>query len=445
MSVQINETYQVLDGMDVRYLVIYGGRRSSKSWSVSQLLAKKALQYPGRKFVVMRKVARTIKLSVWERMKNALDEFGVLKYCNINKSDREIHLPNKSTFYFVGADDPEKLKSIEGVTDYWLEEATEFTEQDFDTLDAGLSPRVTPSAQIWLTFNPIPSIPGWQHWIQARWFSGKQPELGKLTFVDTDTVILRTYFRHNAFCPQATIRVLEKFKTTNPDLWLMWGLGIFAKMKGAILDRWDNVTKVPAEAKHLGFGLDFGFALDPCAIVEVWVAPGHLWAREWLYATELTNPKLDVVMEADLAIERGVSDIKADSAEPKSIQELQDLGWLVTGCFKYPGMKREAAMWLKGTFLHVVGDSPNLSREAATWHWKRQKAADEDTEEVKLLPVPADGNDHLIDAIIYRAFERQEDIVTKVDVEGSHSDDVPALDQSIVDEEVQTVLEGIDG
>ena len=146
-DIEINRVFLQLYGMPKRYMVAYGGRRSGKSVAVSQMLVRKANENY-RQIVVLRKYATTIRLSVWARILSAIEEIWELSLCQVNKTDRTITLPNGSTFYFVGADDPNKLKSIEGVTDYWLEEANEFLEEDFDTLDAGMSAEVEPSCQI---------------------------------------------------------------------------------------------------------------------------------------------------------------------------------------------------------------------------------------------------------------------------------------------------------
>ena len=412
-SVKINEIYNQLYIVPQRYVIVYGGRRSSKSYSVSQLLVRKAIEYPVRRVVAMRKVATTIRLSVWERIKAALIEAGWWSFCEENKTEREMRLPNGSIFTFVGADDPEKLKSIEGVTDYWLEEATEFFESDFDTIDAGLSPNVDPGAQIWMSFNPIPIVEGTQHWIQRRFLSAT-PDLGH-RLITGEAYILRTYYKHNRFCPKATVDLLESYREENPALWHMWGLGEFQRLKGAILRDWDIVDGVPEYVPFLGYGLDFGFANDPAAVIAVWKRGREMWWKEVVYANGLTNPALSEMM-VECGLRKGIDDIIADSAEPKSIQELADMGWIVSGARKGPDYKRALAMYLRGSFIHIVEGSTNLIAEVGTWSWKRKKMrseADPGEGDQNYLPIPADGNDHGIDAAGYRSFERIETLLSR--------------------------------
>ncbi len=394
-DLHVNRIYWQLRSQQSRYLVTYGSRRSGKSWAIAQIFALRAVTHV-RKIIVLRKFATSLRLSVWPQVQIALEEIGYLRYAKINKSERTISLPNGSEIHFLGADDPEKLKSLTNVTDYWLEEATEFTETDFDTLDAGMSPKVDdPPAQIFLSFNPVPIIAGQRHWVQRRFFTGIKPGINRLV-VNGRATVLRTWYKSNAFCPPDVVRVLEAYKTENPLLYKLWTLGEFALLKGAIL-RPENIRTagaVPAGARFLGHGLDFGFSIDPAAAIGVWTSAGELFVKEYVYALDLTNPELSMAM-IDAGIQPAAHLI-ADSAEPKSIRELQQLGWTVTPSEKGADYKRAAAIFLRGFIINCV-EAPNALRELQSWSWKLDK---NDTP----LPVVADGNDHCVDALLYVGF-----------------------------------------
>ncbi len=428
---KINHIYLQLYDLDKRYMITYGSRRSGKSVYVSQALARRGLENPNRNIVIMRKFATTIRLSVWARMLDAIDEIVPLSECYVNKSDRIIQLPNGSSYNFVGADDAEKLKSIENVTDYWMEEATEFTEEDFDTIDAGMSTACDPPPQIWLSFNPIPIVPGYMLWIQER-FLQIEHELGQLVIGD-DYAVIRTYYRHNKYCPEATKKVLEKYRTTNPDLWKMWGLGEFATLHGAILKNWDVVKDVPTGIPMIGYGEDFGFADDPAAVVKVWRHRDDVWIQQKVYAAGLTNPELSEAMEYS-GMRKGIDHTIADNAEPKTIQELKNLGWLMSPCEKGRDYKRAAALYLMGLKLHVLEDSPAVKKEFATWSWKLDK-------EGKPMPVVADGNDHCVDAFIYRIF-RPSGTLSEDDLAGSTTEDYnPVIPEDIESGDVEPLFD----
>lgn len=396
--VRINRAFNALYQVTCRYMVIYGGRRSSKSVSVSQLLMRRACEHV-RKIVVMRKYATTIKLSVWARVIAAIEETGVTqRECNINKTERYIELPTGSVFHFVGADDPQKLKSIESVTDYWLEEANEFDEIDLNTIDAGLSADVEPPPQIWLTFNPIPFVEGFIPWLVSRFVHKVAHEMSKVA-IDDDVCVLRSWYKDNAFCPAAIKKLLEGYKDSNPELYRMWALGEFVHLEGVIFKNWDVVDSVPEGVDLVGYGLDFGFANDPLAVTRVWKSHEDIWLEEVVYEVELTNAEASALME-ERGMQRHEDHVVADSAEPKSIKELRNLGWVVTPCDKGPDYKRAAIRYLKGFRMHVTKRSTNLIKELSTWSWKKDKVSG------RFLPIPMDGNDHGIDSVIYRTFTK---------------------------------------
>jgi phage terminase large subunit len=103
-----------------RYEIYYGGAGSGKSKFVSQKLVFKAMQSK-RKVLVLRKVNRTTKNSTFQLLQDTLEDWHLLNQCKVNKTDFSITLPNGSTFICMGLDDQEKLKSIAGITDAWLE------------------------------------------------------------------------------------------------------------------------------------------------------------------------------------------------------------------------------------------------------------------------------------------------------------------------------------
>jgi len=393
-TVLINSAFLPLYNIRRRYMVIYGGRRSGKSIAVSQLLVRRALESPKRRIGIVRKVGTTIRLSVWARIEAAIDEAIGLENCTINKADRTIKLPGGSEFVFFGLDDPLKTKSIEGITDYWLEEANEFTENDFDTLDVGMSLERDPILQVWITFNPIPQIKGMEHWLQTRFINKIKHKLSIIA-EKGDICVFRTWYKDNVKCPAKTIEILERYKKTNPQLWKMWGLGEFTMLEGVIFNNWDEVEEVPKGIALLGYGLDFGFANDPAAVIEVWKHNKDVWLDEKVYGTGLTNQALSTMM-TDVGVQKGYL-IVADSAEPKSIKELRELDWKVIGAKKPAGYKMDAIRIIQGLNLHITARSVNLKKEIATYCWPQNKQGN-------TLAVVPDGNDHAIDASIYRLY-----------------------------------------
>lgn len=120
-----------------RINVFYGGAGSGKSVFITQKLIYKLLQSK-RKCLVVRKIGATIRASIFEEFKTRLSEMNIIQYCKINKTDMTIELPNGSIFIMRGLDDQEKIKSISGIDDIVIEEATELLQEDFEQLNLHL-------------------------------------------------------------------------------------------------------------------------------------------------------------------------------------------------------------------------------------------------------------------------------------------------------------------
>ena len=400
--VRINSAFHQFWDDTNRYKINFGGRRSSKSTSVSQLLVRLLAEHGPRRLACLRKVGRTLRLSLWPRMISAIDESIGLELCSLNKSDMSIILPNGSVILFLGMDEPEKIKSAEGITDAWWEEATEFVEHDFDTVDAGLSGAVHggPKCSHWFTFNPLPELPGDIHWLQRRFMDRPMADMpiGVKYESFPGVSIMRSTYKENAFCPLDVVDVLEGYEKTNPDLYAMWALGVGVRLKGAILDDFDVVDDVPDFAEFVCYGLDFGFANDPAALVAIWKHRNDLWVREELYAPGYTNQRLCEQFRLLGITPNHI--IRADNSEPKSIAEIKAEDFRCIPGLKGPDYKRAAALWFKDQHIHMVAGSSNLIRELPAWSWEQDRHGN-------MLPRPADGNDHTVDALIYGAYRKQ--------------------------------------
>ena len=211
-------------------------------------------------FLLYEKVDRTIKKSVWTLMKNIISIWGLTKQFHFNQTDRTmIYKPTGSQFMFSGLDDVEKLKSIEGVTSIWVEEATELLQEDFEQLDLRLRGEFGCLKQIILTFNPISD----QHWIKKIFFD--DPIDGVFT--------LKTTYLDNAFIDDEYKMVMNNKKKSNPRYYGIYALGNWGTAEGLIFN---NVTQrliKPFEIEGLKCyqGLDFGYTNDPTAFKQSYV------------------------------------------------------------------------------------------------------------------------------------------------------------------------------
>ena len=244
--------YPYLTDYSKRYNVYYGGAASGKSHFVAQKLTYKLLTHR-RKLLVIRKVGRTLKDSVFQLFTDILSQWKLMSYCTINRSTLSIALPNGSIILFKGLDDGEKIKSITGITDIWCEEATELAYNEYTQLDLRLRAR-TGNLQMYCTFNPVSKA----NWVYNHWFVGQQPP---------NTFVLHTTYRDNKFLPQQYIDALQAMEKTNPTYYRIYALGEFCSLDKLIYPNWRQSLPNETPSGSLIVGLDFGYVNDPSALI----------------------------------------------------------------------------------------------------------------------------------------------------------------------------------
>lgn len=202
--IKYNPTFTKCFQSQHRYLILKGGAGSGKSFFAAQKIVSRIINEKGHRILVLRKVSKTIRESVWTLIKNVFSDFGHDHLININKTDRVItYIPNGNQILFAGVDDPEKMKSITGITGAWLEEITEFDESDLDQLDLRLRGETPWFKQIIGTLNPIDE----NHWIKAKFFDQTDP----------DTYTHNSTFRDNKFLDDEYKHILLTRFKSNPN------------------------------------------------------------------------------------------------------------------------------------------------------------------------------------------------------------------------------------
>lgn len=194
-----------------RYLILYGGAGSGKSVTAAQKMIIRCLEEKKHKFLVVRKVANTMRNSVFSILRGTIAEWGLSKLFKVNKSDMDITCVNGNQIIFAGLDDVEKLKSIHGVTGMWLEEASEILQEDFQQLDLRLRGETRNYKQIMISFNPI-SI---THWLKAVFFDLKK----------TNSKVIHTTYKDNKFIDDEYKGTLEALKEQDPYYYSVYALG----------------------------------------------------------------------------------------------------------------------------------------------------------------------------------------------------------------------------
>jgi hypothetical protein len=263
--IKVNDCYIPLIPNDSRYLVLFGGSGSGKSVFASQKVLIRLTTENKHRFLCIRKVANTLRSSVYQRFYDLISDWGLMPEFEINKTEmRFTHRPTGNEILMVGLDDVERLKSIEGVTGMWIEEATELTEGDFDQVDLRLRGETPNYKQIILSFNPIDE----RHWLKIRFFDKALD----------NAYSLRTTFQDNYFIDDEYRRVLEQKASVSPNLYRIYYKGEWGKedierryCQNFKLDKHVSDKAVYFPQVPVIFSLDFNVEPFVCLCAHVWL------------------------------------------------------------------------------------------------------------------------------------------------------------------------------
>lgn len=367
-----------------RYQIVWGGAGSGKSHIVARKILYRILSEPHCKhnFLIIRKVDRTIKRSVFALMKNIISKWGLLSEFNINQTDKTmIYRPTGAQIMFSGLDDVEKLKSIEGVTSIWVEESTELIQEDFEQLDLRLRGNTGSLKQIILTLNPISD----QHWIKKIFFD--DPISGVFT--------LKSTFLDNAFIDEEYKMVMENKKKTNPRYYNIYALGNWGTAEGLVFNRVTQRLIRPEEIQGLDCvqGLDFGYTNDPSAFNQTYVDMKKMviYVNDGFYRKGMSNAHIATEIKSMLAHKHKTT---ADSSEPKSIDYIRGKGVSVMGAKKGPDSIRTGLDFLLEFEIVVNAHLVEFMTEFNNYAWAKDKNN-------VTLNKPCDDFNHFIDSLRY--------------------------------------------
>ena len=378
-----------------RYRVVKGSRASKKSKTTALWYIVNMMKYPQANTLVVRKTFRTLKDSCFTELKWAVHRLKVDAWWEFKESPLEaVYKPTGQKIYFRGLDDPLKVTSITvdvGVLCWaWLEEAYEvMKEDDFNILDESIRGGVPEGSGLFkqwtITFNPWNE----RHWLKKRFFDAPP---------DPDILALTTNYLCNEWLDAADIRVFEDMKKRNPRRYAVAGLGNFGVTEGVVYEHWkeeafdiDEVRSRPGIVST--FGLDFGYTNDPstlfCGLLDQ--KEKCLFVFNEMYEKGLSNKKIaDTIKEMGYGKER----ITADSAEPKSIDELKSLGLRVKGAAKGKDSIKNGIQWIQDLEIIIHPRCVNFITEISNYTWDTDKFGTK-------LNVPIDDFNHLMDAMRY--------------------------------------------
>ncbi len=367
----------------------YGGASSGKSHGVVQKVVIKACQdwkHP-RRVLFLRKVGSTIKDSIFADVKACLEDLGILDRCKVNMTDYRITLPNGAEFLFKGMDDPEKIKSVKGISDAVVEEATEFTLEDYTQLTLRLREKKHKQRQIFLMFNPVSKL----NWVFKHFFA----EGIKLN--PKRVVIHHTSYKNNRFLDEEVRETIEELAERNPAYYRIYALGEFATLDKLVFPTYEKRLLNKEDLKHIPsfFGLDFGYVNDPSAFMHVKLddSTKTIYIMEEYVKKHMLNNEISQTIK-DLGY--GKEEINADSAEKKSIEEIRLNGISrIIPVKKGPDSVMAGIQFIQQYKIVIDERCFKTIEEFDNYTWQKDKKTNE------YLNKQVDTYNHTIDAIRY--------------------------------------------
>lgn len=377
-----------------RYKVVKGSRASKKSKTTALYYIYKIIECSEVNVLVIRKSYRTLKDSCFTELKWAMHRLGVESFFKWTENPLQIeYIPTGQKIYFRGLDDPLKVTSITvntGVLCFmWIEEAYEISkEEDFDILDESIRGAVPDGLfkQITITFNPWNE----RHFLKKRFFDIEPSD---------NVLAITTNYICNEFLDEADKKLFETMKINNPRRYQVAGLGAWGISEGLIFENFIEKSFSVDEIKVIDgiktiFGLDFGYTNDPsalfCGLVDT--SSKTIYVFDEMYKKGLSNSQIYENVEA-LGYRK--EKIIADSAEPKSIANLRELGLSrIQSAKKGRDSINSGIDKIQDYCIIVHPKCVNFITEITNYTWEKDKFG-------KSTNRPVDDFNHLMDAMRY--------------------------------------------
>ena len=347
-------------------IINQGGSSSSKTYSILQLIIY-MMYHP----TVENKTFSIVSESYPHLQKGAMfDFFNILKKDNIYNSDnhnisQSTYKINTNILQFFSVEDESKVRGPR--RDFLF--VNEANNIKFDTFRQ-LNMRTL--CTTFIDFNPVAEF--WAHQLLG------QPNVE----------YIHSTYKDNRFTPQKVVDEIERLKDIDPNWYRIYALGEIGSTEGLVFNNFTIDNFELSDKKY--FGLDFGFTNDPTCLVSVFKKGDTLYVDELFYQTNLTNQDISN-MFIQVGLRKSSDIIYCDSAEPKSIEELHRLGWIVKPSIKGPDSITTGINTLKQHKIVISKRSLNLIKEMRNYSWMKDK-----NNQYINKPI---GIDHAIDALRY--------------------------------------------
>lgn len=383
LEIKATKVFQDLRNTTSRIVLLEGGSRSSKTWSLCQHVLLKCIEERGKIWTITRKTLPALKATAMKDFFTVLQDYGFYSEDFHNKTDN-IYYFNGNEIAFISLDQPQKIRGRR--QNYvWMNEANDLTYEDFTQFNLRLSnPTTDRPNQIFMDYNPSDSNSFIYDRIEPR----------------PDCTLLKSTYRDNPFIDEETVRTIEALESTDDNYWRIYGLGQRGLSLTTIFPNWEWVQEFPEgkDLKDWCYGMDFGFN-DPTVLMRIGFGDGVVYWDELIYESYLTTPEI-IKKFKTLAIDKGKY-IFADGSRPETIKEISQAGYNIRGAEKdiLEGIKL-----LKTFKICLTARSVNTGKELKNYKWKTHAKLVGADGQPLILEEPVGLNDHGIDAGRYGVY-----------------------------------------
>jgi phage terminase large subunit len=365
--------------LNKRVRIVRGGTSASKTFTIVPFLIDYAVKNPLAEISIVAETIPHLKRGALRDFLKIMDMIGMYEPENFNKSSLVYTFSNGAYIEFFSADAESKLRGARRDV-LFVNECNNITWEAYYQL------AIRTRRFIYLDYNPVSEF-----WVDTELINDS----------DTDFVVLT--YKDNEALDLSIIKEIEKAKekaltsTYWANWWSVYGLGNIGSLQGTVFENWAQCDSIPTDAEFIAYGMDFGFTNDPSTLIAVYRYNGELYLNELIYQTKLTNSDLIARLKELNVTSQQM--IVADSAEPKSIEDLRRASFRIEGAKKGADSIRNSIDTLQAFKLNVTKSSINLVKELRNYKW----VTDNDG---KHTSQPIDSYNHAIDAIRYVALNR---------------------------------------
>lgn len=354
-----------------RIKVVRGGTSASKTFSILPILIDRAIKTPNLEISVVSESIPHLRRGALKDFLKIMMALGRYNDNQFNKSTLKYTFGNGAYIEFFSVDQPDKLRGARRNVLY----VNECNNVDFDSY---YQLAIRTSGEIWLDYNPSAIF-----WVDREIINQEDVDFITLTYLDNEAL------------PETIVKEIEsaKVKAETSAYWANWwqvyGLGLTGSLEGVCIPDWQEIN-LPTEARLLCYGMDWGYSNDPTSLIAMYKYNDAYIFDELIYQKGLLNSDI-----SDLLKTNGVQDIiYADSAEPKSIAELNSYGHNVLPVSKGRDSIVYGLNLINQNKVYVTSRSKNLINELRNYIWMTDKQGNK-------LNKPIDAYNHAIDAMRY--------------------------------------------